>query len=235
MNGSISKEGVVDATGMRLVDRDGKGRFLYRVLGTGWRYHEIALTHEQRVNFAVLRRLVKSVRAGTELNPANLRQCHGRGSVGERYVWLPVDAPLSEETCRTIAHEFVHNDGLHHGSGGRGHYSKKWTEREAFWVVVLSKATAGWKKWPKVKGLRKPPVRKPRAVVAVQPETPEARWEKKRAHAEKMLAAWERKAKSAERRAKKWRAALRRAERRLAKPVAPVAIAAAPKAPEVRP
>lgn len=215
--------GRIDATGMRLVGRDKLGRYLYRVTGTGWGKHEIALTHEQRVRFASLRKLAESVRPGTILNPANLSSCLGRGSINGQYVWLPVDAALSEATCRTMAHEFVHNEGRHHGQGGRGHYSRAWAEREAYWTVQLSKATHGWKVWPKVKGLRAPSVRKPRLVVA---ETPGARWQKKRDHAAKMLAQWERRSRSAQSRAKKWRAAVKRADRKLAVPQAAVAIAA---------
>lgn len=210
-----------DATGMELVGRRPDGRYVYRVVGTGWGRHEIALTHEQRVRFAILRKLAEQVRPGTEILPANLHATLGRGSLGGRRIWLPVDAKLSEGTCRVIAHEILHNEGMDHGRGV-SHYSKAWTDREAFWSTKLFMATKGWKVWPKVRGLRDtlpPQVKAAKAKAArkakAAAETPADRWTKKRDAAAAKAAEWTRKAKAADRKAKKWRAALKRAERKL--------------------
>jgi len=219
---------------MDLVGRDAGGRYLYRVVGTGWGRHEVALTHEQRVKFAALRALVAQVKPGTELLPANLRTCLGRGSVGGSLIWLPVDAELTERTCKTIAHELVHNDGLSHGRWVR-HYSKAWTDRQAFWSTKLFMATKGWKAWPKVRGLRHtlaPQQRKARAAATrdakAKATTPAQAWQKKRDHAAAMLEQWARREKAAARKAKKWRASLKRAERRLADLEEPSRLAALP-------
>lgn len=206
---------------MDLVGRRPDGRYVYRVVGTGWGRHEIALTHEQRVRFASLRKLVEMVKPGTELLPANLHACLGRGSIGGSRIWLPVDARLSEGTCHTIAHEILHNEGMHHGRGV-AHYSKAWTDREAFWSTKLFMATKGWKVWPKVRGLRDtlpPQVKAAKAKAARKVKaaavTPAERWAKKRDAAAAKAAEWSRREKAAARKAKKWRAALKRADRKL--------------------
>lgn len=218
---------------MDLVGRDAVGRYLYRVVGTGWGRHEIALTHAQRVNFAALRALVEQVKPGTELLPANLHACLGRGSVGGNKIWLPVAAKLDRGTCATIAHELVHNDGLRHGRNVE-HYAKPWTDRQAYWSTKLFMATKGWKTWPKVRGLRdtlSPQQRRARAEASRQAKaaaaTPADRWQKKRDHAEKLAAQWERRARAAIKKAKKWRAAAKRADRRLAE-LPPAGVAALP-------
>jgi hypothetical protein len=229
---------VKDATGMDFRGRDSKGRYLYRVIGTGWNYHGVLLTHAQRVNFAVLRTLVAKIKSGTELFPAKLYASHGRGEINGNLIWLPLEAKLDKGTCETIAHELVHNDGLRHGRGVR-HYSKAWNDREAYWTAKLFIATKGWTTWPKVRGLRdtlSPEQRKARAIAAREAkaaaETPAERWQKKLEKAEALALQWERRAKAATKKAKKWRATVKRAERKL-KALAPVSSAAAK--PEIAP
>lgn len=213
---------MIDKTGMKFVGRDDAGRYLYSVLGTGWSTHTIALTHKQRCNFAALRKLVEEVRPGTRLRPANLHACLGRGSIGGDNIWLPVDADLSKATCRTIAHEMVHNDGLSHGRNV-SHYAKPWNDRQAFWFTKLFMATKGWKVWPKVSGLRDtlaPTEKKRRAKAARQAKqesaTPLDRWTEKQAKAATKKDEWLRRAQAATRKAKKWAAAEKRAARRVA-------------------
>lgn len=209
-----------DATGMLLHGRDADGRYLYRVLSTGYNWHTLPLTHDQRVVFARLRQLVDTVSPGTHLYPARLRACRGRGSVGVRQMWLPVDATLSEATARTIAHELVHNDGLTHGR--TRNFGHAWVARQSYWVAVLARATCGWTRWPEVKGLRDtlaPAQRKARAessrAAALKAETGAERWLKKHAHAASMLAQWERKQRMACGKVKRWGRALRMAERKV--------------------
>lgn len=228
-----------DATGMLLLRRDAEGRFVYQVMGSAWNVHEIALTHEQRVRFASLRRLVERVRPKTTLYPANLRSCGGRGSIGETsvefsraYVWLPVDARLSEETCRVIAHEFVHNDGLRHAAGCRGFRAPAWIAREAYWIVQISKATNGYRDFPEVKGLRKPPTRKPK-VEPTKGERATLRRLKAEERNRELLVLWEKKLRLAQTKVRKYRRSVSAYDRSNSKKT--LAIAAAPKPEEVQP
>lgn len=207
-----------DATGYVLQGRTADGRYIYAVFGTSSRWHELALTHEQRLVFASLRKLVRLVRPGTNLYPMEARNCHGRGTIGGSTIWLPKDAQLGRELGRTIAHELVHNEGLGHGA-------PDWFKREAVWFTKLALATREWTVWPKAVGLRdslSPAQRKARAAERAaeraRGETATERWEKKRAHAARMLAEWEGRERRAKARARKWRSALARAERRLAQP-----------------
>lgn len=209
-----------DETGMLFAGRSDDGRYRYHVPTPNGGWADVALTQQQRVNFAIMRRTVALV-TGSELYPFRDTlhgRCGGWGIYGGSLIWIARRRadPITERTWRIIAHELAHNSGLHHTP------KREFDAKCAEWYARLASVTCGFTRLPqpdmrKLRDTTPPQVqareRKAALREAKAAETPAQRWRKKLTHAEQRRVFYAREAERMGRLLAKWEKEERKAHR----------------------
>jgi len=223
-----------DLTGLIFLGRNRDGRYTYESFGTSHREMIVNLTHEERVGVAVLHEIGSKVYGPYEVNPMKDGGYYGRGSYGQRRMWIAkrllkrigksylrgddIIEALEDGFFSTFIHEIGHN----RQKGGRPHGPefRRAMDMASVDVGAWIKKN-GWPKLGKLKDTKPDHIKKAEAKKARKAEAASeprsSKWKRSLVNAESKLKEWQAKQRRAEALVSKWEKKVAHSQRWLAK------------------